>query len=537
MPISYIDTDNSGPFTKHTLSKLITSFLDPEDPSPAIRKSLRLAHVLLLSDHLSLAHQLIDALSKHADHIVPQRPYQTSPLISSLALENFWTSHPEYPQPPNPQYVTRDLARNQWGKYRECTRTGWMLEHCKLPEPANPHIWQKTDDPIVLAMCCRLLAKDKTAGQYPSQERMREALEVAKKLYAQPQVPVTAWKFERGVRRHGELLYWRLVVELAIRVGELETAADVLGMGLRLDGFNTSNGSDVTEYLALPDIWDVLPLLAKRGKEANPFYIEQEDAEVLVKEVIQAIELRARNGRQWSLAPEKVGWEEMLRRLSVGAWKVNRPCYKRNGIRRAEDILYPPATEEEIEAAEKEFGELPADFKDMVRIANGFQGGWHFLSGGIAGIRNLTTSTDQDLDNVASDFDHLGMKQDGVLSDEIIQLEPGNECDCFQHYIIPPKTWKENIVGRQVKNGEYQYWNAACWQPEMNRYDSVRDWVACCVEEVEMMVARGEVADQSEGEDEDEDNDDSDNDEDDEPQSGQIEEGDGVSEAVEKEVR
>ena len=371
MSISYIDRDNSGPFTKHALSKLITSFLDPEDPSPAISKSLRLAHVLLLSNHLSLAHQLIDALSKHAEHIVPTGPYQTSPLNSTLALANFWTSHPEYPQPPNTRFVTKDLARSQWGKYRECTRTGWMLEHCKLPEPANPHIWQKTDNATVLAMCCHLLAKDKTDGQYPSQERMKEALEVAKKLYAQPQVPITEWKFEKGVRRHGELLYWRLVVELAIRVGELETAADVLGMGLRLDGFSTYNGSDVIEYLALPGIWDVLPLLAKRGKDANPFYLEEEDAEVLVKELIQVIELRARNGRQWSLAPEKVGWKELLRRLSVGAWKVNRPCYKRNGIRRAEDILYPPATEEEIEAAEKEIGELPADFKDMVRIANG----------------------------------------------------------------------------------------------------------------------------------------------------------------------
>lgn len=373
MSVSYVDTDNSGPFTEQPLSKLITFFLDPEDPSPAIRQSLRLAHLLLLSNHLALAHQLIDALSKHADHIVPPRQYQASPLNPSLALDNFWKSHPEYPQPPNTPSSTQDLARSQWGKYRECTRTGWMLEHCQLPEPANPHIWRKTSDAPVLAMCCRLLAKDRTEGQYPSLERMAEALQVARKLYAQPQaqVPVTAWKFERGVRRHGALLYWRLAVELAVRVGELGVAADVLGLGLRVDGFSAWNGSEVTEYLAVPGIWDVLPLLADGGKDANPFYIEGGDAEVMVKEVVRAIEMRARNGRQWSLAPEKVGWEELLRRLSVAAWKVNRPFYRQNGVKRAEDILYSPATEEEINAAEFRFGELPADFKDMIRVANG----------------------------------------------------------------------------------------------------------------------------------------------------------------------
>jgi hypothetical protein len=41
----------------------------------------------------------------------------------------------------------------QWGKYQECTRTGWMLEHVGLAEPESPSsIWRETDDP---AMCIR----------------------------------------------------------------------------------------------------------------------------------------------------------------------------------------------------------------------------------------------------------------------------------------------------------------------------------------------------------------------------------------------
>jgi hypothetical protein len=227
----------------------------------------------------------------------------------------------------------------------------------------------------MLAMCARLLAKNKKEGQYPSPERTREALAVAKKLYELPEAPITEWRYDGtskiGAKRHSYLLYRRLAIELAIRVGELETAAEFLSLGLRLDGFNALNGGDVHDYLFVPGIYDVLPLLAKRGKEGNPFFISGDSAEVMVREIIGILELRAREGRQWSLAPEKVGWKELLDRLAQGAWKVNRKEYRNMDVTCAEDILYPPATEEQIRAVEKRLGELPADFKEMVRIANG----------------------------------------------------------------------------------------------------------------------------------------------------------------------
>jgi hypothetical protein len=121
----------------------------------------------------------------------------------------------------------------------------------------------------------------------------------------------------------------------------------------------------------VPGIYDVLPLLAKGGKESNPFYIDEEDANTLVREIINTLELRAKEGRQWSLAPDKVGWKELMDRLAKGAWGVNSYQYKSVGINCPGDILFPPPTEEEIEAAESEVGELPADFKEMVRVANG----------------------------------------------------------------------------------------------------------------------------------------------------------------------
>lgn len=207
-----------------------------------------------------------------------------------------------------------------------------MLEHCDLPEPENPGIWRETDDPAMLAMCCRLLAKKKNPGEYPKQERMREALVVAKKLYVLPQVPVRQWGFdgprERRMGRHSYLLYRRLAMELATRSGELETAAEFLSLGLRLDGFNGVNGGQLEDYLFVPGIYNVLPLLAVRGKQGSLFYIDEMDAEVIVRQIEAALELRAREGRQWPLAPEKIGWKELLDRLAKGAWKVNRKEYR-----------------------------------------------------------------------------------------------------------------------------------------------------------------------------------------------------------------
>lgn len=121
----------------------------------------------------------------------------------------------------------------------------------------------------------------------------------------------------------------------------------------------------------IPGIYDVLPLLAKRGKEGSPFFIEESVAEEMVKRLVATLELRATKGRQWSLAPEKVGWEELLNRLARAAWKVNRKEYKQQGVESAEEILYEPATEEEIQQAEAICGQLPEDFKEMVRAANG----------------------------------------------------------------------------------------------------------------------------------------------------------------------
>lgn len=387
--LTYVDQADPGErdwFREHHVADLISSLLEPADHTEGLDKIGRLAQLLLLSNNIDQAYKLICALYEHRKVISSSSPdAQEQFWLRHRPFTNFWESHPAYvsPDEPSNQHEAPDgasarqvrLAREQWHGYRECTRTGWMLHHCKLPEPVDPHTWQNTDDAPMIAMCARLLAKDKTPGQYPSHEAMREALAAAKKLYAQPQVPITEWDIEKnrsqGTQRHSYLLYRRLVVELAIRLGDLEYASEVLYMGLRLDGFNSMDGGQVDRYLFLPGIYSVLPLLAKRGKEGNPYFIGEDDAAAIVTQVTAALDLRARKGRQWSLAADKVGWKELLDRLADAAWIVNRKEYERNGLTCAEDILHAPASEEAIAEAESRVGELPAEFKEMVRVANG----------------------------------------------------------------------------------------------------------------------------------------------------------------------
>ena len=383
--LTYVDEADRGDpgfFIQHSVSDLESLILEPADHEDGLRKVQRLAQLLLLSNNIEQAYRLICALCQHHKSLSASSKNAQQPFrLPTRPFANFWESYPEYVSPEEqpdsngaPTRQTR-LAMEQWHEFRECTRTGWMKDHCGLAEPEDPHVWKDTDDAPTIAMCARLLAKNQTLGQYPSLEAMREALAAAKKLYAQPQVPITEWKSERNgsqtVRRHSYLLYRRLVVELAIRVGDLEYAAETLSLGLRLDGFNTADGGQVDRYIFIPDIYQVLPLLAERGKEGNPFFIGADDAAAIVERAAAALDLRAREGRQWSLAADKVGWKELLDRLARAAFIVNREGYERNGITCVEDILHPPATEEAIAEAESRVGELSPEFKEMVRVANG----------------------------------------------------------------------------------------------------------------------------------------------------------------------
>lgn len=152
MALSYIDepcNGKEGYFVVHNISGLVSSFLEPNNLSPAFRRSFRLAELLLLSNHIEDAYSLVCALYKHLEIIPSLDKGQVSRASYSTALEYFWYTHPAYPRPEKSHFnssqsepVEAARARfeaRQWREYRECTRTGWMLEHCKLAEPDDPH--------------------------------------------------------------------------------------------------------------------------------------------------------------------------------------------------------------------------------------------------------------------------------------------------------------------------------------------------------------------------------------------------------------
>ncbi|KAJ5562779.1 hypothetical protein N7535_002776 [Penicillium sp. DV-2018c] len=499
MSIQWANPSNNKP---NTLRWLIKSYIDKEDPSPALYDMIHLTELLILSNHLTEAHLIISTVCRLAENF--ETNAKGEPLEHEIyipfSLGTFWHVHRDaFPRPkrlpPSSSTPSEErLAETQWNKFRECTRTGWMLDRFGVAEPSNPSsIWRDTDSPEMLAMCARLLAKTTTPGTYPPDNVAREVVEIALKLYAMPQMPLAECGWDAGKpHRHSYLLYRRLVVEHAIRVGDFQTAADVLGQGLREDGFTT--GDNLSDLLLIPGIYDVLPLLARGGKTSNPLYIPKEDAVVMVREIVAALELRAERGRQWELHPSKIGWRELLDRLAEGAWTAHNKECRAMGLECAQDVLFEPVTEEEIAAAESEFGELPADFKEMVRVANGFKGGWHFFGGGLAGIQHMSTMADDGCAEVGYMHykDELGVSD---LDIEMIELQPGTESDSYTHYIISPKCWKEAMekAGKEVKDGDYQYWYwANWWGGDICHFDSVRDFVAHCVEEVEEMIEKGE---------------------------------------------
>lgn len=120
-------------------------------------------------------------------------------------------------------------------------------------------------------------------------------------------------------------------------------------------------------------------------------------------------------------------------------------------------------------------------------------GGWHFFAGGIAGIQSIT------IDDGCGEIGYIHYED--VMENieyQMIRLMPGAECDGFDHFIIPPRHWKEAMVraGKEVKDGKYQYWHWTSWSGSgISHWDSVRDFVCSCVEEVEEMIETGEEED------------------------------------------
>lgn len=58
-------------------------------------------------------------------------------------------------------------------------------------------------------------------------------------------------------------------------------------------------------------------------------------------------------------------------------------------------------------------------------------------------------------------LDDTDIKDDGKENGKLIQIQSGPNSDGYTHYMIPPATWKKNVIGRKVKGSEYLYFPVA----------------------------------------------------------------------------
>ncbi|KAJ5804086.1 uncharacterized protein N7518_000389 [Penicillium psychrosexuale] len=377
MSIQWTGSRIEGQTEQRSLPRLINRYIYEEDSTITIFDILRLTELLILSSHFTEAHLIASTLYTLVRdfELTDNGKKRDFKIDTPSTLEVFWNVNQSvFPRPQRAPHSVRDdnhkmsLRQKQWSNYAQCTYSKWNVEFMDNESPSS--VWRETDDPATLATCARLLAKTTTRYTYPPENLAREALEVAQKLYATPDIPKEAWAWKSNEpRRHAHLLYRRLPIELAIHLGD---------------------------FLMVPGIFDVLPLLARGGKESNPFSIPKQDAVGMVREITAVLELRAKHGGHRELHPTKVGWSELLNRLAEGVWHLHHEEYQEMGIKNANDLLYEPATKEEITAAEKKVGELPADFKEMVRVANGFKSRPDFFEGGIPGIQDITIKEGDD---------------------------------------------------------------------------------------------------------------------------------------------
>jgi hypothetical protein len=113
----------------------------------------------------------------------------------------------------------------------------------------------------------------------------------------------------------------------------------------------------------------------------------------------------------------------------------------------------------------------------------------------MSGVKDIQLTDNSIMDSVDMDLHEKGLNIDEEYSGRVIVLGNAVECDGFAHYIIPPASWKDNVEeGREVKEGEYQYWTHASWS-SAKIWDSVRDSIAYFVAYVEEMVEMGERVD------------------------------------------
>lgn len=341
---------------------------------------------ILFANHVDIFYELILAVASFDACLMKANPKRRPVGLNILRLGNtaqcFFESHPDYKRPPDETVPLDPQSVWELDHFRKYLCGGRSEEFCQRwleyvferhPrvkfDATDPHQWRETDDPIVISYCSHRLLVPSEVGLKPEKTAYQEALQAALKLYSQPHRYGEKWTTEPRQFIHFDLIDRQAALSLAIEVGDLEAAADILEFASSLEGI--TQGGQAHKYLQVPGIFKVLPIFASRRSENNSYSIKENDAKNIVAGVKAAMESRITKGQQVFL--DGVSWTELFDRLKVAAWKIYNKSYRKQGLTSEDDILFPPATEEEIAAAEERVGTLPDDFKEMIRVANGYE--------------------------------------------------------------------------------------------------------------------------------------------------------------------
>jgi hypothetical protein len=96
-------------------------------------------------------------------------------------------------------------------------------------------------------------------------------------------------------------------------------------------------------------------------------YISQPFKEPAIR-VAEALKSRAEQGREEPEAEKSMA--ELIGELVDVTWQNWEDKYREVGLTSKEELIFPPATEEQINTLERKVGYLPGDFKEFFRVTN-----------------------------------------------------------------------------------------------------------------------------------------------------------------------
>jgi len=462
---------------------------------------------------MSPAKQILGLIWKHAE--------LTRPRNIPWGVAGFdGTQHPPEYEIGNPAFFQLD----KWTETSWIPRTDYGDRDSRqsIDDNYDQHQWKTSEDPWAHAICARLLCRV-PEGQVADRAAISEAFEAVDRLFIQVA--------RRGGLPHCHIFPMKVYFSLAVGLGKHEKAREIFKLACTPEEWCPQ------DLLPIPALYE-----AYFGDDAasNPDteqLIAESDAAPAVNSLTEALVQRKQNGQQEPL--HGVAWPELLERFSEAAFKVHRDDYAQinNPPQRPSDILLPPITPEKLADVEQTLGPLPADLREMVQIANGFRGAWHFLGGGFAGVDRLTavpsgnyeiivgiksgckvsTRTETEPDGTTRTVT-VHTYEVGMGSTEGMKAGPvwigcgTEENDDFEHMVCPPETWRKLAEGgaitqggRDVEgcdDGEYRVIQTAHWMDYTHHdYRSMRHWVASETARMERELELGGEEGEGEGED------------------------------------